>query len=353
MKTKILTLLFSFICSISVAQDITIYDPSVVMNNGKLTIEFSSKLQQIPANSKLVITPMLIGDNNETVLTPIVLFGRNKRISEQRRGVKTDNRVFGVANKKTKYSVSIPFEKWMAKTQLKLYREMTMCDSYNIYTPINLLATKITLPSPPKKVVIPENKPLKEFEQKIVDFPFVHSMEQYRHLTFSTKSVKPNGPKLYYRVNESQIDINYNTNLNALMAIRDAIQLIGVNESVRPAKIIIYGTASPEGSDVYNEKLAQSRADWMFKFISSFADPSSIETVNLGENWDGLRELVEESEMPYKLDILDIIDNYSIADGREQKLINLHQGIPYRYIKEQFFPQLRCANYIQIFYDKK
>ena len=353
MKIITLTLLLSFICSISVAQDIAIYDPSVVMKNDKLTIEFSFRLEQIPGNSKLVITPMLIGDNNETVITPIVLFGRTKRISEQRRGVKTDNRILGVANRRAKYSVSIPFEKWMVKTQLKLYREMTICDSFKIYTPIDLLETKIALPSSPKKVIIPENQPLKEFEQKIIEFPFVYPMEQYRHLTFSTKSLKPNGPKLYYKVNESQIDINYNTNLDALMSIRDAITLMWSNESVRLAKIIIYGTASPEGSEVYNKKLAQARADWMVNYISNFVDPSYIETVNLGENWDDLRDFVEQSGMPYKQEVLGIIDNHTVAEGRKQKLMDLHVGIPYRYIKEQFFPQLRCANYIQVFYDKK
>ena len=91
----------------------------------------------------------------------------------------------------------------------------------------------------------------------------------------------------------------------------------------------------------------------MVNYISNFVDSSYIETVNLGENWDDLRDLIEQSGMPYRQEVLDIIDNYTVAEDRKEKLKNLHVGIPYRYINEQFFPQLRCAHYIQIFYDKK
>ena len=361
MKTTILTFLL-FVCSTLTlaAQNITVSTPSITKINGNLNIQFALKIDPIPSNAKLIITPVLEGDSTKQFLTPIILIGQNMRISQLRKGIALPHNVVGKPEDIGDYTAVIPFKKWMNKTSLKIYRVMTTCDNTSRYAGRLILRRDIKEPTP-KPVYRPSPEEIikhrkvaefKSFKNNIAKFPFVHSANKHEHIEPETKSLKPDGPKIYYRISESQIDINYHTNLESLMAIKDAIQLISSNESVSPVKIIVYGTASPEGADSYNEKLAQDRADWMSKYISNFIDPSYISTINLGENWGGLRALVEQSGMPYKQEVLDIIDNYSIEEGRETKLINLHLGVPYRYIKEQFFPQLRCSNYIQVFYDK-
>ena len=361
MKTTILTLLFSFICSISAAQDITASSPSITKDSTNLNITFSLNIEPLPSNAKLVVTPILESDSTQLSLPPIVLVGRSLNISMQRKGVGLPVDAIVKTSKTRDYATEIPFEEWMVKTNLKLTSEITVCNKTTTESVHILLDTK-TDPSrsslkgqSDSAKILKQHKiaKFKEFEKKILEFPFVHSMKDYKQLTQNPKSLKSNNSKLYYRLNESKIDISYNTNLEALTAIKDAVQIIGASESVNHCKIAVYGTASPEGSEDYNKKLAQDRADWMVNYISNFVDPSYIETINLGENWEDLRDLVEQSGMPYRQEVLNIIDNYSVTEGRKQKLMDLHVGIPYRYIKEQFYPQLRCAHYIQIFYDKK
>ena len=57
--------------------------------------------------------------------------------------------------------------------------------------------------------------------------------------------------------------------------------------------------------------------------------------------------------MSDKEDILRIIDDVPILKGREVRLMKLNQGIPYRYMKEHFFPKLRRAGYIKVYYRMK
>ena len=63
--------------------------------------------------------------------------------------------------------------------------------------------------------------------------------------------------------------------------------------------------------------------------------------------------MVEKSDMMYKSEVLSIIDNYSIHNGRELRLINLRGGVPYNYMYKTFFTKLRTASYVQVFYDIK
>lgn len=80
---------------------------------------------------------------------------------------------------------------------------------------------------------------------------------------------------------------------------------------------------------------------------------SCFELVNGGEGWDELRYQVEKSEMSDKKEIIRIIDDIPILHGRETHLMKLNKGIPYRYMKEHFFPELRRAGYIKVYYRKK
>ena len=69
-----------------------------------------------------------------------------------------------------------------------------------------------------------------------------------------------------------------------------------------------------------------------------------------GENWDLLRQQIDESNMLYRQECLDIIDNYTVGGGREGKLLRLANGSPYRYIKKHFLAKQRSASNIQVFY---
>lgn len=82
-------------------------------------------------------------------------------------------------------------------------------------------------------------------------------------------------------------------------------------------------------------------------------DINIFKRVNFGEDWKGLRHLIEKSDMQYKTEVLAIIDNVPVMRGREKQLMDLKWGRPYNYMMEHFFPKLRNAGYIRVFYETK
>ena len=97
-------------------------------------------------------------------------------------------------------------------------------------------------------------------------------------------------------------------------------------------------------------KLAENRASRLISYLKDI-DRNKLDIYNIGEDWEGLKELVEKLKMPYYKEVLHIIDNNSIFEGREKKLMDLAGGVPYRYMSKHYFSKLRSASYIQIFYE--
>jgi hypothetical protein len=124
--------------------------------------------------------------------------------------------------------------------------------------------------------------------------------------------------------------------------------------------IVIAGFASPEGSPELNDRLALDRAVAVKEFMmdNSSVEGRSIRIFNGGTDWAGLKKLVEESDIYRKQRIVDIIENTPVWDsrrgvGRRGELMRLDGGDPYRYMLTNFFPQLRQAAYIRVYYESK
>lgn len=61
----------------------------------------------------------------------------------------------------------------------------------------------------------------------------------------------------------------------------------------------------------------------------------------MGEDWEGLRHLVDVSDMPDRDKVLAIIDFVDLNMGREKQLMDLKGGVPYKWMLANLFPQLR------------
>lgn len=107
--------------------------------------------------------------------------------------------------------------------------------------------------------------------------------------------------------------------------------------------VFIKGYASVEGTWSYNKNLSHKRADGMKEYLCSQYGVSDeiIRIEGMGEDWFGLRNVVEQSDLIDKTTILDIIDRTHVFEGREKRLMSVGQGCTYRYMLCHFFPQLR------------
>ena len=158
---------------------------------------------------------------------------------------------------------------------------------------------------------------------------------------------------VHFPQGRSTVDRYFRDNNTSLVRLISAIRAINASQDARISKVIIAGFASPEGSLEKNDRLAWERAVALKTFIlnNSRTPSREIRLFNGSEDWRGLRRLVAESDLYEKDRILDIIDNVPVRKGRELQLMKLSGGVPYRYMLENMFPELRNAAYIKVYYE--
>lgn len=111
-------------------------------------------------------------------------------------------------------------------------------------------------------------------------------------------------------------------------------------------QVYVCGSTSPDGLWGDNVKLSQSRTDAAASYLMSVLDIPSykIHKESLNEDWDRLYELVAESDMPYKYNVMSIIRSMEWGE-RKRALQTLDGGKAWRILERDFFPQLRCVRF--------
>ncbi len=165
---------------------------------------------------------------------------------------------------------------------------------------------------------------------------------------------------VYYRFDRYDIDRTYRDNSRSLDDIVASVRTIQASSDSRVRMIVVAGFTSPEGRLALNNRLGSNRGASVKKYImeQTGLPDEAIRVYNGSEDWQGLRMLVERSDMPSKERVLDIIVNMPIWDaatkhGREGELMRLDGGNPWRYMRKHFFPDLRNAAYIKVYYENK
>jgi hypothetical protein len=202
-----------------------------------------------------------------------------------------------------------------------------------------------------EEVVIP-GREFTTAEKLAKMFPFVKPV--------GSKDISRKGLTIYFRQDKHVVDESYMNNRQSLVDLLSVVEQIEHSNDSEIESIVITGFASPEGGHAYNLRLSERRSDRVRQIIqenSSLGD-DTIETYGQGEDWDGLRALVEASNMPDKDKVIHIIDNVPVWDsynqrGREGQLMRLNYGIAYSYMLNNLFPQLREATFITVYYRNK
>jgi Tfp pilus assembly protein PilF len=104
-------------------------------------------------------------------------------------------------------------------------------------------------------------------------------------------------------------------------------------------------TASPEGSYSLNERLAAGRekssAAYLNKFLKKAKMQGEITPEQIAEDWEGFKELVENSSIQDKQLVLNVLGRISDPDRREQEIRNLSAA--YKELEDEILPQLRYS----------
>lgn len=158
-----------------------------------------------------------------------------------------------------------------------------------------------------------------------------------------------------YMVGKSDIEPERGNNRAELAKLDSLISSLSDNPLISVNVIRLTGYASIEGAVASNERLSQSRAQRLGDYVQSayvnHFPEAQYQIRGLGEDWDGLAELVRASDYSpsRKEAILSLFDRYSINNGRENRLMLLEGGAVYRDMKERMFPLLRYTR-MEIFF---
>jgi Flp pilus assembly protein TadD len=101
------------------------------------------------------------------------------------------------------------------------------------------------------------------------------------------------------------------------------------------------GYASPEGPEGFNDKLSKKRSETGKTAISKQMKGVDVDydVAAYGEDWEGFKKLVEESNMKDKNLILQVLNMYSSSAQRDSEIRNM--STVFNELKENILPELR------------
>lgn len=167
----------------------------------------------------------------------------------------------------------------------------------------------------------------------------------------ATASVDSGKIQVFFRKGYSTFDPSYKNNGTRIRNFIEQIEQWRNRNSLHTDFLKIHGAASPEGDRKCNERLSRKRALHLRNYITAHSSlPDSVFTITgIGVNWKGLRSMAEASRMPYKKEILAIL-NDTLPDGTFPTNTNLRLqavagGKAWQYMYRHFFPALRSTSF--------
>ena len=165
----------------------------------------------------------------------------------------------------------------------------------------------------------------------------------------ASAQVKKDSVRVYFRQGKSVIDLQYRDNSSNFSLLADRYLLYSRYPQYWLKGIRVVSSASPEDTFSNNDRLAQKRAQVVYDFLKSHAwlDASLLQLQPLGEDWKGLRRLVEaDAQVPFRDEVLSSLGRYPDGQEGEWDLKKIAGGEAYRYLYNNVYPFLRQTNVV-------
>lgn len=159
-------------------------------------------------------------------------------------------------------------------------------------------------------------------------------------------------PLLHPNTLKTKAIIHFQTDHILTRFVFPPLKFISENLNIKGAilkTVHIKGYASPEGEFDYNRALAQRRTRTLSEYV--YCRYPSLKKVpvyipeGVGEDWEGLRNIIMSSSLPYKEELLSIIDRYRNDVERESAIRKLDDGKIYDTLLKDFYPGLRRTTF--------
>lgn len=388
-------------------EGITLSGLSLTVEGDSLRVRFRAHIGRQATggqNYKLTLRPVLSGGGHELALRNIEVYGRRVELLEARSGRAEvaglpthDLRQPAAGSQRAHegetadYSVSVPLERWMETAGLRIERERSGCCRTERLGTVEAAPAQPSLPEPSAAGVKSRAtelaaaagaattgdslarsfgfvEPLSALEARMntasaakglfdpdmdLNMGYGTAPSQQAEIDRYLAEGEKGALTVHFRQGKHLLERHFRGNNATLVNLVSSIRLLMASPTSRVVRVVVVGSASPEGTLAFNDRLAWNRAVTLKEFLLRNTDfPSdSITLFNGSEDWRGLRRMVAASDLYEREEILRIIDNVPVKKGRELELMKLSGGRPYLYMLEHMFPELRNAAFIKVYYE--
>ena len=299
-------------------------------NGAFMLIEMDIDLTQVEvtSNEALLLTPQLVKEDQTKDLPAIGIYGRKRYFYYNRNRLLPSEASGEITIKASQkpdtqhYRTLVDYEPWMDGAQLQLRTETYGCCQEVLADGSMVLASYNEPKFVPQYVYVqPEAEVVKTRSlsgSAFIDFP----------------------------VSRTEIKPDYRNNRVELAKIRATIDSVRNDADIRITALSIKGYASPEGSYANNKRLASGRTQSLKEYVAGLYhfNDTLISTSYEAEDWAGLRKYVEQSSLPHRQEILDLIDSDREPDNKEYR-IKKEYPEDYAVLLRDCYPVLRHSDY--------
>lgn len=309
-------------------------DISMTRDEAKMIVGMEFDLSQIKLKSTqaTVFIPLIVNGNDTLSLPEVGVYGRTRWYKFDRADkLPADyNPSIALRYKKNMgtypYLVDVEYQDWMNGSEIVMkYVDYGCANCQTTYINPGILA---------------------QYEEKITNLFFPQFI--YKEAVAEVVKTRELSGKAYvdFPVNQTVIKPDYRNNAFELAKIIATIDSVKNDKDITVTSLSIKGFASPEGSYDNNARLAKGRTEALKDYVENlYKFPTSfISTSYEPEDWQGLKEWVEKSDIENKEGILSIIDLDLAPDPKNTKIQTTYPK-QYKYLLANVYPGLRHSDY--------
>ncbi len=323
---------------------------SVSRNKGGQTVTIAfDVLPTSPIESKehIIISPEYISKDMHTrvALAPIHFAGANRyKILKRKHRLGTVNplekcdpkKIITLSDKKkmeaTRVEQTIPYQVWMKDANLYIKEQTYGCATCDLgenegFFPLSA-GPRFTKENYAYDFLTPQKTEIKRYAERL-------------------------DCKVNFMVGRHELVTDFQDNAHELRKLKQfmerALKLAKSGLGATLDQMEVVGYASPESPADYNQKLSERRAAVLAEYVRNIYPEvrriasSSVE--GAGEDWVGLRKLVEASHVEDKDMVLSAIDSYTTDTDREAQIKSLRNGSVYQFLLTNLYPALRRTTF--------
>ena len=344
MRKLIISLMFLMSVNAVLSAQTRVFDENISSDKDSVTVSFKVDSHKgVPSRYKEIMMPYIFNGKDTLWFDVLEIYGKGRFKRERQEKYYSGDRDWDLSENQTlakgiyAYESKVPVKRWMKSASFGVKRYLTGCNCEKDFTDDVLLAAAQLYEEP---VVA---------EQPVVAEPTVK--KPIIRMDFGRDEME-----IIFKVSKAEIDTTVFDNEVTFGRILASIDKIYSDSLYRVEKIEVAGYASPEGPPDFNEWLGINRAKALINYIIQQRPQYGLTEDNFvirngEENWEGLRRLLAQSDMPEKDAVIAIISNDDISHEMKKLMIEkMDYGWVWHKMLKQIYPHLRCARYLSIYY---